>query len=277
MKKISKLALSVIVPFRSASVEVTLTSLSKCAEKEKFEVILVSDGLNRNALNFLEEHQAHLDMTVVAADKCGRIGHLRNIGIRRASSDCFYFVDSDCWLKEDAIARIIAAKEENRVLKGRNVFIGKNWISRLDAQLRDERYKSNPNFAYCPNLVVHADVFEQIGFFNSRYTYGSDGEFAKRISESGIEVKYDKEVVLYHDCTDSFAGVFRKWMNYGEARYYRYQNEAVENKLSTYFPNLFNLKRGALYNSAALLCDVGRAMGMLRAWRWRKSIDFDKT
>jgi glycosyltransferase involved in cell wall biosynthesis len=267
MKKMSAPALSVIVPFRSDSVVVTLASLSQCTEKEKFEVILVSDGLDRAALSFLEEHYASLEMKVVTTEKCGRIGHLRNLGIQQANSDCFYFIDSDCWLKEDAIARVLAAKGSSKVLKGRNVFIGRNWISRLDAQLRDERYESNPEFAYCPNLMVHANVFEHLGFFNAQYTYGSDGEFAKRISERGIEVKYDREIVLYHDVTENFTGVFRKWMNYGEARYYRYQNEAVKNKLSTYFPNLFNLKRGALYNGTALMCDIGRALGMLRAWR----------
>lgn len=266
MNKRTEHELSVIIPFCCNSVNNTLSSLSKCEAKEKCEIIVVSDGLNGTDLNFLEKYHSKLDLKVVVSDKCGKIGHLRNLGIRRASTNYFYFIDSDCWLEMDAIAKVIATKKKARVLKGRNVFIGRNWISRLDAQLRDERYESNPNFAYCPNLMVQANVFEQLGNFNSQCTYGSDGEFAKRISESEIEVIYEREIVLYHDCTNSFGGVFRKWMKMGEARYYRYQNEYVENKLVTYFPDLFNHKRGFIYNGIALLCDIGRAIGMLKAW-----------
>lgn len=273
MNKISKISLSVIIPFRSESVIATLNSLSKCEDKEKCEVILVSDGLHGTALNFLGKYHKRLKVKVIVSDKCGRIGLLRNLGIQKANSNCFYFVDSDCWLEKDAVAMVIAAQKKSRVLKGSNVFIGRNWISRLDAQLRDERYESNPKFAYCPNLMVNANVFDQIGLFNSQRTYGSDGEFAKCISESNIEVKYDSKIILYHDCTDSIVGVFRKWMKMGEGRYYRYQNEYVENNLSTYFPYLFNIKRGLPYNLTAFMCDIGRALGMLRAWRNINSID----
>lgn len=261
-----KPALSIIIPFHGSSVTNTITSLEKCGKIERCEVILVSDGLDKYALDPLGVYHSNLNLKVVVADKCGRIGHLRNLGIQQAESDHFYFVDSDCLLEDDAIERIMGVKAETIALKGRNVFIGKNWISRLDAQLRDERYQSNPAFAYCPNLVIHRSVFDQLGFFNSQATYGSDGEFAKRMSEKMIDVKYDKDIVLYHDCTNSFSGVFGKWTNLGEARYYRYRNEEVKNKLSTYFPNLFSLRRGLCYNGIALLCDVGRAIGMLRAW-----------
>lgn len=259
-------ALSVVIPFHTDRVVTTLDSLSVCSDIDGCEVILVSDGVKAELLDDIVSHYSHLTLTIVPASKCGRIGHLRNLGIAEARAACCYFVDSDCSLQSDAVSRVLAAMGSSGVLKGRNVFVGTNWISRLDAQLRDERYQANPQFAYCPNVTVRREVFVWLGAFNSELTYGSDGDFAKRLAEAGIPVMYDRNIVVYHDCTSTFAGVFKKWMNYGEARYYRYRNQKVTNKVGTYFPNLFNLKRGVLYNITALLCDFGRAVGMLRGY-----------
>lgn len=260
------ISLSIIIPFQSLTIVNTLKSLSMCIDKDKCEVILVSDGLDWDELDFLKAHYSNLNIEVIISEKCGRIGHLRNLGIRKARTRFFYFVDSDCWLEKDSVTRIIAEMNDNNVIKGKNVFIGRNWMSKLDAQIRDERYESNPTFAYCPNLMIQYSVFEKLGLFNAQCYYGSDGEFAKRISESKIYVHYDEGIILYHDCTDTITGIFKKWMKLGEARYYRYKNEHVENWFSTYFPNLFNHKRGVFYNSAALLCNIGRAIGMFRGW-----------
>ncbi len=263
-KKINPL-ISVIVPFHDDSIMKLLVSLSKCSEKEKCELILVSDGIDASALKYLDNFHASLNIKLIISAKCGKIGHLRNLGIQHSVTDYFYFIDSDCDLEKDALSRVIALKHKSDIIKGRNIFIGRNWISRLDAQLRDERYTKNSNYAYCPNLAINCRVFGELGLFNAQYTYGSDGEFAKRISEKGIEVRYDREIILYHDCTDSFVGVFQKWMRYGEARYYRYQNVHISNKHSTYFPNLYNLNRGVAFNCIAFLCNIGRAFGMIRA------------
>lgn len=255
--------ISVIIPFSGQSVDQTLTSLNLCHDKEKCEIILVNDGLNEEDLGFLEAHQRNLNIKVITTDKCGKIGYLRNLGIEQAVSRYLFFVDSDCWVANDVIRRIIA-HQNITVLKGRVAFLGRSWISRLDAQLRDERYRSNPTYAYCPNLIISAEVFEQIGYFDSKFHYGSDGEFAKRIYESSMQVRYDDEIVIQHDCTDSFFGIFKKWMNYGEGRYLRLKNS--KHKLSDYFPNLYNTRRGVSYNIIVFLCNLGRLTGIIRAW-----------
>lgn len=258
-------AISIIIPFHNCAVSTVLHSLMVAPHLDKCEIILVSDGLSKKSLRFLDDFHDQLAFTVIESAKIGRIGELRNMGIRHARSDSCYFVDSDCQIRRDAIGKIISFGHRYPVVRGRNVFVGSNAISRLDAQIREERYESNPHYAYCPNLVVRKDVFAEVGLYNDQYTYGSDGEFAKRLIEHGVPVRYAPDLEIAHDCTDSFVGVFHKWMRYGEARYLRYQGQHVKDKLGTYFPNLYNIERGMIYNATAALCNVGRAVGIAKA------------
>ena len=253
--------LSLVIPFHNETIRQTLLSLLRCQDISLCEVILVSDG---PLILSLDEFRS-LDMRVVIAERSGRIGFLRNRGIEVARSESLYFVDSDCELREDAIVRMLQ-HDGKLVVKGRNIFDGQNWASKLDAQIRDERYSRQPTFAYCPNLLVKREVFSVIGKFDEERTYGSDGEFAKRIKERGIPVHYNQECVLYHDVTNTATGIFRKWMQMGEARYYRYKGQHVTDWFLTYFPDLYNSNRGITYNATVACCNVGRGFGMLRAW-----------
>ncbi|MGZ5501386.1 MAG: glycosyltransferase family 2 protein, partial [Nitrososphaeraceae archaeon] len=252
------------------SVKKTLLSLETCQYINDCEIVLVSDGLSETDIDFLNMFKSKFDIKLIIENKCGRIGHLRNLGIAIAETDYFYFIDSDCTLNTDVLMMIMKQIPEDLILKGKNIFVGRNWISALDSQLRDERYKSRPNFAYCPNLVVHRSIFDRLGLFNSELTYGSDGDFAKRVSEIKLEVKYNENITIYHDCTNNFLGVLKKWAKLGEARYYRYKNEMVENKLSTYFPDPFNFRRGVFYNITLLISNICRAIGIFRAWKTTK-------
>ncbi|MGZ5472190.1 MAG: glycosyltransferase family 2 protein [Methylobacter sp.] len=270
MKIVYKPMLSIIIPFHNDSVKKTLLSLETCQYINDCEIVLVSDGLSETDIDFLNMFKSKFDIKLIIENKCGRIGHLRNLGIAIAETDYFYFIDSDCTLNTDVLMMIMKQIPEDLILKGKNIFVGRNWISALDSQLRDERYKSRPNFAYCPNLVVHRSIFDRLGLFNSELTYGSDGDFAKRVSEIKLEVKYNENITIYHDCTNNFLGVLKKWAKLGEARYYRYKNEMVENKLSTYFPDPFNFRRGVFYNITLLISNICRAIGIFRAWKTTK-------
>lgn len=236
-----------------------------CEHIDECETIIISDGREPGE-GVSPMLGSYPGVRLLSVEKCGRIGFLRNVGVGVARAPWCYFVDSDCVVQKDAIVRLIAVLGTGQVIRGRNVFHGHNWISRLDAEIRDERYSKNPTFAYCPNLAVRRDVFDAHGLFDPTLKYGSDGDFAKRLAGLHVEVQYRPEVVVAHECTDTVRGVFGKWMNYGEARYYRYRGEHVERKLATYFPNLFSARRGLGYNLAAVMCDVGRAAGMVRGY-----------
>jgi hypothetical protein len=258
--------ISIVIPFHSTSVVETVRSIEHCDDISKCEIVLVGDGIAEGDItDVCASARMCCTLRVVAVPKCGIIGKLRNVGVLSAEAPRLYFIDSDCILESDVISRVLQ-QSDAAILKGRNRFLGRTWLSALDAQIRDQRYSAKPEFAYCPNLVVDRSVFDIVGMFDEALQYGSDGEFAKRLEESGYAVRYDPKIVVYHDVTAKVGRVVWKWTKLGEARYYRYRREEVEDWWATYFPNIYSLDRGLIYNVAATACNLGRGAGMLRAW-----------
>lgn len=253
--------LSIVIPFHDDSVKKTLDSLSRCDYVDQCEIILVADGTV--TLNLIEPYANKPKL--LFREKTGKIGYLRNCGVAAATASRIYFVDSDCTVQPDVI-KLILSHEDYPVVKGKNVFYGSNFLSKLDAAIRDERYSRSIDFAYCPNLAIDKKVFNLLGRFNEERTYGSDGEFAKQIQLAGIKVYYNPFCIVHHDVTNRTLRIFQKWQLLGEARFYRYRNEPVTNWLTTYFPDSFNRSRGILFNVGIALCNCCRAIGIIRAF-----------
>ncbi len=267
----NKSKISIIIPFHKKTIINTLNSLKKCNKINFCEIVLIGDGISTK---FLDSYlkKSSLNIKIFKLKKLGKIGKLRNFGIKKANSEYCCFIDSDCKIDKHFIEKIISNLNKSDIIKGKNVFIGNNRISYYDAMLRRERYNSNPKFAYCPNLIVKKKVFENIGYFNENYYYGSDGEFAKRVEENNVGVIYDDSIVAYHDCTDSFLGVYKKWIKYGRGRYFRYENDNFKKRFSSlYKPVLFKLKNGINYNLVVFLCLTGRWIGMSQSFLKSKS------
>lgn len=261
---INKLELSIIIPFHNSKIIKILNSLNKCVFIEKCEIVLVSDGFNTKFLNLENKEYKKLNLIIINSKKLGKIGKLRNLGIKKSITNFCFFIDSDCLLEKSSIKKILDLIKSNDIIKGKNIFIGLNKISKIDAKLRTERYDSNPNFAYCPNLIISKKTFKEIGLFNEKYFYGGDGEFAKRIEDNKLKVIYCKDIISYHDCTDSFSGIYNKWVNYGIGRYLRYKNDSIKKRIKSLFlPNIFKLKNGFNYNLFVFLCLTGRWVGMI--------------
>jgi len=262
---------SIIIPFQNVdAVVVTLHSIFSSKHVGACEIILVGDGTGPQLPEIVSAALANgvaCRVSYIGMEKSGRIGHLRNLGIDLTTTDWFYFVDSDCVLEPTALSKvleIITSSPTTRVFRGRNLFLARGIIARLDAQIRDERYSKKPTFAYCPNLIIARSVFEQLGPFDSTRTYGSDGDYARKIKESGIEVKARKDIALRHDCSNSALGVLGRWIRLGEARYHRYRGELVG--WSDYFPDRFVLHRGLQFNFAIALLNLLRVVGLFKAW-----------
>jgi glycosyltransferase involved in cell wall biosynthesis len=248
---------SIIVPFKNDKI---LTFLSNNKNLELIEVILVADGVKKKLLKTIMLN--YPKFKVIVSHKKGKIGYLRNLGIRQAKGEQIYFVDDDCIISKKTIYAL-NSKNSAMVTKGPINFIGNTFFSKIDAKIRHNRYEQSKTFAYCPNLLVNKKIFLNYGMFNESYSYGSDGEFGKRLMDSQVFVKFDKNLVISHDCTDTFFGILRKWVAYGQGRYKRYKHCNFKTKVKSLFaPNLFCLKDGILYNLSICVCYLMRWVGM---------------
>ena len=257
-------SISVVIPYvNPAELALTLGSLALCRDIGQAEVVVVSDGVAAN----VEEHLSRrypFSLKRVTADRCGKIGRLRNIGVRESKARTIYFIDSDCTVDAGAIEGAMGLQDCG-VAIGKIEFFGNSTVSRLDADIRSARYRDG-QFAYCPNLVISKRLFEELGGFDERFNYGSDGEFAYRLVSSGIAVSYAPSILVRHDCTAPASEIVSKWAKYGEGRFYRNRKHKRKQRASDYFPMLFDLRVGTLYNIAVLICNFARTYGYFRAF-----------
>ncbi|MFW5704454.1 MAG: glycosyltransferase family 2 protein [Nanoarchaeota archaeon] len=255
--------ISIIVPFK-AKADIFLHSLLKTKYNEKYEVILVSDGLNNEETKKLKDTYQNKDIKFIETPECNKIGRLRNIGISNSTTENYFFIDSDCYIFQSTLDLMLYYSRKYNIVKGKNIFFGRNYFSMLDANLRDSRYMSDPNFAYCPNLMINKEIFERIGYFDENYFYGSDGEFARRIKENHLNVKFTDKIKVIHDCTDKSFDIFNKWIAYGRGRYKRYRNSSLLERINSFFePNLYDIKKGVTHNVTYSLCLLARGLGFI--------------
>ncbi len=256
-------AVSIVIAFNDPKKAATfLASAASCADLDSCEFILVSDGCGSPVLSPFRGVRT----TVIEVAKSGHIGYLRNAGVSRARGDHLYFVDCDCEFQADTLSRVLASRAEGLVTKGRIIFFGKSLASCVDALIREKRYSVDPHFPYCPNLLISKALFISLGQFDPSFQYGSDGEFATRVRELGVPVRFDESMVIRHDCENSAKGIFMKWVCYGEGRYARIRKRPERALSNPWFPPLFDRGLGWHYNVAVCLCNVARAFGMSKAW-----------
>jgi len=107
--------ISIIVPVYNTEKYLAqcLDSIIKQTLKD-IEILCIDDGSKDNSLEILNEYAAKDDRIKIFAQKNSGPGAARNLGIQNATGEYLTFVDSDDWLKENAMECIYNfAKEKN--------------------------------------------------------------------------------------------------------------------------------------------------------------------
>ena len=83
--------------------------------KENLEIIVVDDCSTDNTVQILQAYETRYpeQMIVVLCEQNGRQGTARNIGLSYASGEFVSFVDSDDYMPDDAVEKILKFWEEN--------------------------------------------------------------------------------------------------------------------------------------------------------------------
>lgn len=110
--------LSIIIPMYNAA-----NSIEKCLISTQmqdippadYEVVVINDGSTDNSLAVTNEVAARYNNVHIYSQSNGGLSVARNAGLDHAKGDYIFFLDSDDWIAENCLKKIIMTCEENKL------------------------------------------------------------------------------------------------------------------------------------------------------------------
>lgn len=237
---------SLIIPYRENPDQVR--KLLKHLEgqtypKDAFEVVLIDNSITSSHVFF---ESKELKITHLHEQKYeGSPYSARNRGIEKAEGKFCAFIDANSYPDDNWLlsAHKCLQFSEHEIVAGAVEFEygGRATPSKIADSLTSiqmERSVMVRNVAYTANLFIRRDLFEQIGLFEEGVRSGGDVRFCKKAGESGVQISYCKDAVVYKEAR-SFKALISKKIRTGRGYYYTW---ITEKKVKDYwFSNLFRV------------------------------------
>lgn len=223
------LLFSIIVPVynREEEVRELLESLAHQSDKG-FEVVIVEDGSTLPCRATAEAYSSEVALQYFYKDNEGR-SPARNYGMGHAKGDYFIFVDSDCILPEDYIAKLRSSLEE----KWRDCYGGPDdaHSSFTDTQkainfamtsflttggIRGGKVQMEKFVPRTFNMGFSREVYEKVGGF--REMFSEDIDMSTRIRLAGFAPELLRDVKVYHKRRGSLSKFWRQVHVFGMSR-----------------------------------------------------------
>ncbi len=224
-----ELYFSIVVPVYNRPDEVSDLLESLAVQTDKgFEVVIVEDGSTIKCEEQARKYSGACSLQYFYKDNEGR-SPARNYGIERAKGDFLIFVDSDCILPPDYIARL----REGITRTGAKFFGGPDAAhSSFTSTQKAINYamtsflttggirggkKSMEKFVPRTfNMGFAREVYDKVGGF--REMFSEDIDMSTRIRQAGYEAVLLPEVYVYHKRRGNLAKFWRQVHVFGMSR-----------------------------------------------------------
>lgn len=145
------------------------------------------------------------------------IPHQRNAGVRAARGEIIVFTDAGCRPEPGWLVRLIAP-----LLQDEHIAVGLALATPGSTGLYDRGARQaleSPYITECStiNLAFRRTAFDAVGGFDEGFAYGSDVDFAWRLTEAGYRIRSVPDAVVRHDW-GGWRRQLRRSYVYGKAR-----------------------------------------------------------
>ncbi len=160
----------------------------------------------------------------------------RDMALEYATGDVYAFIDDDAYPREDWLEKAMSYFADDSVgaVGGpavtapedsiRQKASGKIYESKLCSGQYTYRYlpeeKRDVDDLPSVNLIVRADLFREIGGYDSNYWPGEDTKLCLDIVNQGKRIVYDPEIYVFHHRRTVFKAHLKQATNYGKHRGY---------------------------------------------------------
>jgi len=180
--------------------------------REKLEVIAVDDGSTDKTVSILKNYAL-----ILIQKQHGGYPSSMNAGIKEARGDAVLIVDSDTYVEQDYLAKMLREFDDRKVGVVSGYVATKSnakfWarIIGFESEDRYDQMKSKyVDFITSTCTAYRREVFSQVGLFNEGLKRGSDEDLAQRASKVGWKIVLRKDAVCYHDWVSSVKRYFKK-------------------------------------------------------------------
>ena len=241
---------SIIVPVynRPTEVEELLQSLSSQTDKD-FQIIIVEDGSTVRCEDICKKWEKDIDLKYFYKSNEGR-SIARNYGMDRADGNFLIFVDSDCILPNDYIAKLKEKlkKDPSDCFGGPDAAhesfsdvqkaINFSMTSFLTTGGIRGKKKSLEKFTPRTfNMGFSKDVYAKTGGF--REMFSEDIDMSTRIKNGGFKISLYPEVFVYHKRRVDFKKFWHQVHVFGMSRITLHQLYPGSLKMVHWLPALF--------------------------------------
>lgn len=127
---------------------------------DDYELVIVNDGTKDDSMQIVEEMTCSCTNVTIINQQNQGLSMARNAGLKAAKGEYVWFVDSDDWIAEDCLHRILERLERTKVdvlqLQYRNVYV--------DGMPCDEHYATIDGIVSGKSLLVTNSYFTAVPF-----------------------------------------------------------------------------------------------------------------
>lgn len=234
---------SIIIPVFNTKKEY----LYECIESLKkqtysdIEIIIIDDGSKKEIATQCDKIASENQNIKVFHQKNAGISSARNNGLRNSTGKYICFIDSDDWLEENAIQKLVEASKDAEVTIGKfykdniECFDGekseavfeKNKKDLIDSMFMDRNTKFNNIESACAKLYLKSFLYEKnICFSEEIKTIGEDWIFNFEVYNKSKKIVVIPDFIYHYRTNDT--SVMNSFDEKFEEKYTRFQRKIIE-------------------------------------------------
>jgi glycosyltransferase involved in cell wall biosynthesis len=198
------LFISVIIPNHNGE-----KTIGRCldaafaSQYSSFEVIVVDDCSADSSTDIIDKYPCRL----IRLPEHGGASKARNTGAQSSTGEVLFFIDGDCLLQSDTLAKAAAAYQE----EGPEVIIGGTYtllpydqkffsiFQSTYIHYSETKNTLNPDYVATHAMLIAKDLFQKSGGFNEQFMpILEDVEFSHRLKKMSARLRIVPEIQVQH-------------------------------------------------------------------------------
>ncbi len=259
--------ISIIIPcYNSAdtikkTIENLRTSLRFCKSQE-YELIIVNDGSNDGLIGLLKNEQ---NVLLINHDTNKGLSAARNTGIRKSTGSLIIFLDSDIYVKEDWIFKMLSVIQKKNIIgvtgslgpfpNKRLTLLEKYLFSKYRGhQVKNQNTPLDYKSFVFSNTIIKKAALDQTGFFNENLKHygGEDTELAIRLNKLYPTQMRKCHAYSIHDAGKTLKKYLMNVFEYGKYNFIKIVSMHPDYKNDLGYTFIFSWKGKIIFNNLSV-------------------------